>query len=472
MDNIKIDMSINLTPPEESWHPQYEIYEGKVAGTPDNKRKRQPKQPFRDLGTHIQGNPKRYFSQKFMRKEWKKIWTKTWILAGHLNDIPKKDRFMKFDVGKESFIIVRGDGDKINAFYNVCQHRGTRLEMRDYGSAKEFTCPYHFWRFSNKGKLVDIAHKETFRKEALCRDLDIPTARVESWRGWIFLTMNPDAMPLQEFLGEEFMALGDAYKFEDLVRVIDVVQEWPVNWKIGQEAFIEGYHAEMVHPELARLANSYHTQLDVYDNGHSLTIFPFMLPTPGFDLPEGYLTDDYKFLLNASGVEEKDMPTDWRDVRAAMVKAKRENQKALGIDYSGFSDGQLVDNFNAGFFPNSTFNSHAEGSLVQKWMPHPTDPEKMYYIYQVYALAGAKRLPVYFGVEPGTEIVKGTMIDRHYADPSHFDVLGPVLSQDRVLVPRVAMGNRSDSFQGPIFSELEVRIRHFYDEYYKLIDGK
>lgn len=464
----KIDMAVADDPRPDPWHPQYEVYGNFSAGTPDNKLKPLPKQSYRDYGVERQGTPEHYWSREIMKREWDTIWTKTWMLAGHINDIAKENRFMRFDLGKESFILVRGKGDDVHAFYNVCQHRGTRLELRDFGTALEFTCPFHGWRYNNKGELIHIFQKETFRKEVVCGDLNIPKARAEVWRGWVFLTVNPDAPPLHEFLGDEFMALGDPYKFEKLVRCSDVIQEWPVNWKLGQEAFIEGYHVEAVHPEIARLADTYHAQHDLYDNGHSLTIFPFMIPNPGYEMPNG-MYDEYKTALQDAGVEDQEMPSRWTEARAFMAYAKRKNQEKLGIDYSGFSDGQLVDNFQMGFFPCMTFNSHAEGTLVQRWQPHPSDPEKMIYRFQVYALEGAKRLPIYFGVEPGTEIKRGMPIDVNYADSDNYGVIGPVLSQDRALLARLSAGNHSDAFRGGLYSEQEIRLRHFYDEYYKLM---
>ena len=47
------------------------------------------------------------------------------------------------------------------------------------------------------------------------------------------------------------------------------------------------------------------------------------------------------------------------------------------------------------------------------------------------------------------------------------ETLGPVISQDREIVPRVQLGLHSDGFKGAVLSEQEIRIRHFFDEYYK-----
>ncbi|WP_367576163.1 MULTISPECIES: Rieske 2Fe-2S domain-containing protein [Cupriavidus] len=52
------------------------------------------------------------------------MWTKVWTLAGIASDIPNAGDWFKYDLGKESFVVVRGEDGKIRAFYNVCPHRG------------------------------------------------------------------------------------------------------------------------------------------------------------------------------------------------------------------------------------------------------------------------------------------------------------------------------------------------------------
>ena len=56
------------------------------------------------------------------------MWTRTWTLAGLVADIPNVGDYFKYDLGRESFIVVRtGDApEAIKAYYNVCHHRGNR----------------------------------------------------------------------------------------------------------------------------------------------------------------------------------------------------------------------------------------------------------------------------------------------------------------------------------------------------------
>ena len=428
------------------------------------------KRPSRDLGTARHTDKRVYYAHDVMEQEWDTIWSKVWLLVGHLNDIPKENAFMKADRGRESVLVVRGKGDTVRAMYNVCQHRGTRLVEQDFGTTKKFVCPFHKWEFANTGALLKIEDRETFREEAICHNLDLPKVRTSVWRGWVFITLDDDMIPLEEFLGQEFMDLMAPYDFEKVLRIRDVEQDWPANWKIAHEAFIEGYHVQATHPQLSAAVDAYHAQTDLFEHGHGLSVYQFMSPCPSHieRLPKD-LVEEHKIFLREAGIPEAEWPTHWSDVPKAIIKAKLAKTD-YAIDYSKFNEGQLVDDWSFGIFPTTEMFLHPEGFFIQNWLPHPTDPEKSIYSVQVYAVPGIGELPSFMGVADadmsGERVLPKTRIPT-----DDYDNLGPVISQDRALVPRVQEGLHSKGFMGAVYSEQEVRIRHFFDEYYRRMNG-
>ena len=423
----------------------------------------------RDLGTARQTRKDIYFSREVMEQEWTKLWSKVWLHVGHLSDIPKPNNFMKVDRGHESVLIVRGDGDNIRGMYNVCQHRGARLVMQDYGSTKKFVCPFHNWEYSNTGDLLKIQDQESFREEAICHNLDLPTVRTSVWRGWIFICLDDEVAPLEEFLGPEFIACTKAYDFEKALRIRDVQQEWPANWKTAHEAFVEGYHVQATHPQLYSAVDAYHAQTDLYDNGHALSVYQFMSPSPQYlnKLPNE-LAEEHKIFLREAGIPEDQWPGHWSEVPAAIIAAKLKKTNYV-IDYSKFTEGQLVDDWGVGIFPTTETFLHPEGFFIQQWLPHPTEPEKCIYQVQVYAIPGIGELPSFMAIEDA-DLSGKKVLPRTYADPSDIDVSGPVVKQDRVLVPRVQSGLHSKGYKGGIYSDQEIRIRHFFAEYFTYLD--
>ncbi len=75
--------------------------------------------------------------------------------------------------------------------------------------------------------------------------------RVQTWRGFMFVCLDPCAPNLIEWLGEFTSTcnavLADKYDFHSrVVRCLDA------NWKLYNDNFLEGYHLPTLHPELSR----------------------------------------------------------------------------------------------------------------------------------------------------------------------------------------------------------------------------
>jgi phenylpropionate dioxygenase-like ring-hydroxylating dioxygenase large terminal subunit len=113
--------------------------------------------PFNALAEQIDNgtgrpSPERYYDRAFAAREFEQVFAKSWLIACPVSDVKEPGDFARFDVGSESFIIVRGDDDVIRAHYNVCPHRGSQLVGADTGCITRFSCPFHSWKFSLEGK--------------------------------------------------------------------------------------------------------------------------------------------------------------------------------------------------------------------------------------------------------------------------------------------------------------------------------
>ena len=80
----------------------------------------------------------RYNSADFAALEWEQMWTKVWLLLGRISEIPSKGDYQIEEIGVESIIMVRQEDGSVRAFYNVCQHRGSRLTNSTEGNAQVF----------------------------------------------------------------------------------------------------------------------------------------------------------------------------------------------------------------------------------------------------------------------------------------------------------------------------------------------
>src|SRR5215210_3526511 len=82
----------------------------------------------------------RYTSAEFFQLERAKIWDRVWQMACREEAIPAVGDHVVYDVAGRSYLVVRSSPDRIQAFHNVCRHRGRLLrEVGGHGS-DEFRC--------------------------------------------------------------------------------------------------------------------------------------------------------------------------------------------------------------------------------------------------------------------------------------------------------------------------------------------
>src|ERR1700674_4863272 len=91
--------------------------------------------------------PGRYYTDpEIFQSELEAFFRSMWFASGRTGQIPNPGDFYLTNVAGESIIVVREQGGAIQAFYNVCRHRGTRMCTESQGKfAGHIQCPYHGW---------------------------------------------------------------------------------------------------------------------------------------------------------------------------------------------------------------------------------------------------------------------------------------------------------------------------------------
>lgn len=196
--------------------------------------------------------PLAYTSEAFWQRESKTVFGDTWTFAAFAHEMKKPGDVIPITVGGAPLILVRNRDGSINAFHNVCSHRCVRLVDEPKNVGMMITCPYHGWAYGLGGELRSTPYfgggearsvPEGFKAE----DYGLKSVQCEVWFDWIFVNVNNNAQPFDEFLAPIKELLGDlSFDETRLVGVIDlgVVQ---TNWKFLIENFIEPYHVPFVH---------------------------------------------------------------------------------------------------------------------------------------------------------------------------------------------------------------------------------
>ena len=191
--------------------------------------------------------------------EMKHIFEGNWIYLAHESQMPNNGDYFTTYMGRQPVVITRDKNGELHCLINACSHRGAMLCRRKTDNRTTFTCPFHGWTFNNAGKLLKVkdpdgaGYPEQFNKDG-SHDLT-KVARFESYRGFLFGSLNPDVLPLKEHLGE-------ATKIIDMIvdqspEGLEVLRgsstyTYDGNWKVQAENGADGYHVSRRALELRR----------------------------------------------------------------------------------------------------------------------------------------------------------------------------------------------------------------------------
>ncbi|HEY3694387.1 aromatic ring-hydroxylating dioxygenase subunit alpha, partial [Phenylobacterium sp.] len=186
-------------------------------------------------------------SPELLKLEKARMWPKVWQVACRLEEIPKVGNFVNYRIFDDSILVTRTAEDRIQAFYNACQHRGRKLREEERGQAGQWYCRFHGWRYDLGGSIAYVHDRDDWDNCPLKdEELGLKEVKVATWAGWVWINQDPNSVSLEEYLGE-VKTLIDPFEFETARMAWYETIIAPVNWKVVCEAFNEAYHASATH---------------------------------------------------------------------------------------------------------------------------------------------------------------------------------------------------------------------------------
>ncbi len=367
----------------------------------------------------------RYTSPEFYELELKRLWQKSWLYAGHRDQFPTVGSYIIFDSVPHMPVVIVRTETGFNAFFNTCSHRGGCLVTERQGecAGKRLVCGYHAWTYDLNGKLIGVPDSRDFQ------GLDKSTrglmrVRCETWGGWIFINVDPEANPLTDYLGtlHERMAEFDP---DNLALIARYHFDVACNWKILMDAFAENYHFVSVHRGTVGLpgpkcaVDHRGTVMSLFENGHSRNCLPW---NTGFE-PRESASEETGFSMGMGGIPD--------------IPSVGELPRAFVIAYT--------------CFPNLTTPVYANGfPLLLFW---PTS-------------VGTCRLEVvWFGLPHGRAELPPAWKEKIEA----FDI---ILDEDLTYLPSVQRSAESPAFRSIVLNYQERRIYHGHEQIDRVIGAE
>jgi phenylpropionate dioxygenase-like ring-hydroxylating dioxygenase large terminal subunit len=424
----------------------------------------------------------RYFSREFFELEKKYLWPYAWQMAARLEEIPHPGDFVEYEIAGNSVLIVRQQDGSVKALHNACRHRATELAKGcgRFGGG-QIVCPFHGWRYNLDGSSSFVFVESVFEPECMKpEDLRLQECLVEVWAGMVWINLDLNARPLRE-------ALRPVADLLDGIGVGNMRVKWwkqvilKANWKLVQEAFLEGYHVMQTHPQLLMgadmdiaAAQTFGTDYTAFRNGHARFQSGVAEQTLESDVwdPDSFI--EFNRLL-ADGQDAMAVDQDikvFRGIRnkegadssnfgAEALKALYAYAEGAGIPMAPYSSENMrLWGGEIFLFPNSFMLPMYGNCLCYRMRPYNDDPEQC--LFDVWSLTTYPG-----GEEPERAELLG-VFDKE--DENHW---GLIPRQDFSNIERQQRGLHSVSFEHHRLTPLfEKSILNLHQELDRVIAAK
>ena len=140
-------------------------------------------------------------SPEVLQAERDRIFEKCWLYLGHESEVEKPGDYVRRNVGGRPLFFAKAKDNRVRAFYNTCTHRGALICRQEHGNGDVFQCFYHAWTFNNEGQLIGTPDEPGYSEFFDRSEMGLKSPRMESYRGFLFVTFNPQAERPAHLLG-------------------------------------------------------------------------------------------------------------------------------------------------------------------------------------------------------------------------------------------------------------------------------
>ena len=188
-----------------------------------------------------------YQSEAIFQRERDQMFARLPAVAAHVSELPNPGDFVKREIAGRSILVTRDAQGEVNAFLNICRHRGTQLVSDESGCKHRFTCPYHAWSYANTGELVSVPHMETGFPDLDKAEYSLKSLQCEERFGFVWVIATPDVSFDFDAYYAPIAAEAEGLDLANMAIAHEEKKVHNSNWKILVEGGIESYHFKVAH---------------------------------------------------------------------------------------------------------------------------------------------------------------------------------------------------------------------------------
>ncbi len=188
-----------------------------------------------------------YYDEARWRAEMDQVFRRMPLMLALTCEMPNPGDYRACEAAGVPILISRDNDGEVQAYLNMCAHRGAQIMPHGTGNTHRFTCPYHAWTYNPQGELVGIFSEKEFGDiDKSCYGLKrLPTLERA---GLIWVTPNPEStLPIEKFLSgyDELLAHFDFANWH----LFERRSVAGPNWKIAYDGYLDLYHLPILHKD-------------------------------------------------------------------------------------------------------------------------------------------------------------------------------------------------------------------------------
>ncbi len=177
------------------------------------------------------------------------VFGRAWQAIGRVDQVTEPGQFFTAEIAGEPLLAARGNDGVLRGFFNVCRHHAAAVSPESCGRAQFFQCPYHGWKYGLDGSLKGAPEFHGVRDFDRLQNGLVPV-RIAEWERFVFATLDPDAPPLDDFLGN-LSGLVALLRLDRLSFYTRKSYTLNCNWKVFVDNYLDGgYHVPHLHKGL------------------------------------------------------------------------------------------------------------------------------------------------------------------------------------------------------------------------------